>query len=89
VEVRPTGLLWLEATADDKRVIRRLLQPRENVVFNARDEINLRIGDVGAFDYSVNGRPGRPLGGPGQVRTIDITPDNYRAFLSTSPTRAP
>ena len=29
------------------------------------------------------------LGGPGEVRTIDITPDNYRAFLTTSPTSAP
>jgi hypothetical protein len=89
VEVRPRGLLWLEGTADGKRVIRRLLQPHENVVFDARGAINLRIGDAGAFDYSVNGQPGRPLGGPGEVRTIDITPDNYGAFLSTSTTSAP
>jgi hypothetical protein len=85
LEVRPTGLLWLEGTADGKRVIRRLLQPRENVVFDARAAINLRIGDAGAFDYSINGRAGRQLGGRGAVRTIDITPDNYRTFLSTSP----
>jgi cytoskeleton protein RodZ len=89
VEVRPTGLLWLEGTADGKRVIRRLLQPREMVAVTAREEITLRIGDAAAFDYSVNGRQGRPLGGPGEVRTIDITPDNYRTFLSTSPTSAP
>jgi len=83
VEIRPTGILWLEATADGQRVIRRLLQPREHVVVDAREEIRLLIGDAGAFDYSINGRPGRPLGGPGEVRTIEVNRANYGELLAT------
>jgi cytoskeleton protein RodZ len=84
VEIRPTGILWLEGTADGERVIRRLLQPREHIVIDARDEIRLLIGDAGAFDYSINGRPGRRLGGPGEVRTIDVNRANYEELLSTA-----
>jgi len=82
VEVRPTGPLWLEGTADGRRVVRRLLQPHETLVVEARDEMRLVIGDAGAFDFSINGRPGRPLGGPGQVRTVEVRRDNYRKFLA-------
>ena len=32
------------------------------------------VGDAGAFAFSVNGRPGKPLGDKGQVRTLKITP---------------
>lgn len=85
VEVRPTGFLWLEGSADGKRVVRRLLQPPEHLVLEARDEIRLLIGDAGAFAFSINGRPGRPLGRPGEVRTIDVTPGNYQEFLLPAP----
>jgi len=81
VEVRPAGLLWLEGTADGQRVIKRLLQPQEKFVVEAHNEIGLLIGDAAAFDFSINGRPGRPLGRPGEVRTLAITRDNYREFL--------
>lgn len=89
VEVRPAGLLWLEGTADGERVIRRLLQPGENLVVQARNEIKLVIGDAGAFDYSIEGLPGRRLGRPGQVRTIDVNWSNYREFLLTAPNGSP
>jgi cytoskeleton protein RodZ len=85
IDVRPTGLLWLEGTADGERVVRRLLQPPERLVLEARDEIRLVIGDAGAFAFSINGRPGRPLGRPGEVRTIDVTPGNYQEFLLPAP----
>ena len=83
MDVRASGLLWLEGTADGKLVVRRLLQPHETIVVNARDEIRLLIGDAAAFDYAIEGRPGRRLGGPGQVRTIDVTRTNYGQFVST------
>jgi hypothetical protein len=84
VEVRPTGPLWIDATADGERVLFRLLQPDEPVTIEAKKEIVLRVGDAGALEYSINGRAGRRLGGPGQVRTIRLTPDDYPRFLQAA-----
>ena len=35
-------------------------------------EAVVEIGDAGAFAFSVNGRPGKPLGDKGQVKTLKL-----------------
>jgi len=79
-EIRPSSVIWVTATADGKRVIYRLLQPGERVTVEARNEVSFRVGDAGAFDYSINGAPGKSPGAPGEVREFQITRDNYSAF---------
>lgn len=80
LEIRPSALIWVTATADGKRVIYRLLQPGEPVTVEARNEVSFRVGDAGAFAYSINGTPAKAPGAPGEVREFQITRDNYRAF---------
>ena len=36
----------------------------------------LKVGDGAACEFALNGRVAKPLGGPGQARTIKITPQN-------------
>jgi hypothetical protein len=73
--------LWLEAGADGQRLIYRLLNSGDREHVQAQREISLRVGDASAIAYSINGAPGRSLGGPGEIHEIRITPDNYRTFL--------
>ncbi|HJR60158.1 MAG TPA: RodZ domain-containing protein [Vicinamibacterales bacterium] len=80
LEIRPSSQIWVTAMADGKRVIYRLLQPGEHVTVEARNEVSFRVGDAGAFDYSINGTPAKPPGAPGEVREFQITRDNYRSF---------
>lgn len=80
LELTATGETWLAATADGTRVVYRLLRPGEHVALEATDGITMRIGNAGALEYKVNGRPGIPLGGPGSVRTVQVTRDNYKTF---------
>ena len=80
IDIRPTAAIWVAATADGASVIYRLLKPGEQVVVEARKELSFRIGNAGAFIYSINGVPGKPLGGPDEVREFDITADNYQTF---------
>jgi transcriptional regulator with XRE-family HTH domain len=80
IDIRPTAPIWVAATADGASVIYRLLKPGEQVVVEARKELSFRIGNAGAFVYTINGVPGKPLGGPDEVREFDITADNYRTF---------
>ena len=81
MEIRPTRLMWVTGFADGKRVIYRLLGPGERVRVDARNDLSFRVGDAAAFEFSLNGAPGKPLGRSGEVREFHITRDNYRDYI--------
>ncbi len=80
VEIIPTRVVWVEATADGKRILYALVPPDQRRVIEARQEFLLRVGDAGAFRYMVNGVQGREVGRPGEVREMRITRQNYLTF---------
>lgn len=80
IEIRPNAAIWVAATADGTSALYRLLQPGERVVIEAQKELSFRIGNAGAFVYSINGVPGKPLGGPDEVREFEITRENYQTY---------
>jgi hypothetical protein len=80
VEIRPSAAIWVAATADGERVMFRLLQPGERVTVEARNELSFRVGNAGAFVYSLNGVPGKPVGAAGEVTAFRISRDNYQTF---------
>jgi cytoskeleton protein RodZ len=89
VEINPTRVVWVEATADGKRILYALISPDQRRVIEARQEFLLRVGDAGAFRYMVNGVQGREVGGPGEVREVRITRQNYLTFQQTRATSDP
>jgi transcriptional regulator with XRE-family HTH domain len=78
IELAPEGPCWIEAAADGTLVVYRLMDAGDRQTIDARETIQLKVGDPGALRFTVNGQPGRPLGPPGQPVTIRITPDNLR-----------
>jgi hypothetical protein len=72
----------VSATVDGRLVVYRLMAPGEHATLDARNEISLRVGDAGVFVFSINGAPGRSLGGQGQAVTIRITQGNYSTLLA-------
>jgi hypothetical protein len=80
IEIRPTRVMWVAAAADGKRVLYRLLKPGETVKLEATNEFWFRMGDAGAFEYSLNGVSGKPLGASGEVREVQITRDSLESF---------
>ena len=89
VEINPTRVVWVEATADGKRILYALISPDQRRVIEARQEFLLRVGDAGAFRYLVNGVQGREVGGPGEVREVRITRQNYLTFQQARATSDP
>ncbi len=81
IDLHPTGPCWVSLTIDGQRVFARVLESGEREVYEARDQIILWVGDAGVFEFSINQRPGRSLGGRGQVVTVEIDRANYRSFL--------
>lgn len=80
MEIRPAGTIWVAATADGATAIYKLLQAGQRVTIEGR-EFSFRIGNAAAFDYSINGRPGKTLGAPDEVREFVVTTANYRDYL--------
>ena len=80
IEIQPSRVMWVAGTADGKRVIYRLVEPGERVRLDAQNDFWFRVGDAGAFVYSINGSPSKPLGSPGEVREVTINRENYKAL---------
>ena len=80
LEIRPAAPIWVAGAADGNRVLYRVLAAGEHVTVEARNDLAFRIGNAAAFTYAINGRPGKPLGAPDQVREFRITRENYRTF---------
>jgi hypothetical protein len=74
IEVHPVSECWVSLTVDGRKLFARLMQPGEREKQIVQREAVVEIGDAGAFAYSVNGRPGKPLGEKGQVKTLRLTP---------------
>ncbi len=73
---------WIQVYADGELKINGLKQAGEKVECDAQKEFVIRTGNAGGFALTLNGKPGKSLGGPGVVlNNIRITPDNYDQFL--------
>ncbi len=83
IELAPKGPCWLAAAADGTPQFARLLQAGEREVIEAHDDLVLRVGDPGTLVYSINGRPGKLLGTPGEPVNVRITRRNFREFLGS------
>jgi hypothetical protein len=69
-----------ERTADGQRVIYRPLNAGERTQVDAKEAVDLRIGDPAACAFTINGAaahaPRRR-----QAVNVHLTPQNYREFL--------
>ena len=82
LDIAPRESCWLSATADGQRVIYRLLNAGEHTQVEAKDAVDLRIGDPAAFAFTINGAAARALGAAGEAVSVHLTPQNYREYLS-------
>jgi cytoskeleton protein RodZ len=74
LDLHPTAECWISLTIDGRKLFARLMKPGEHESHPVAREAIVEVGDAGAFAYSINGRPGKPLGNKGQVRTLRLTP---------------
>jgi transcriptional regulator with XRE-family HTH domain len=81
LEIQPRESCWLSATADGQRVIYRLLNAGERTQVDAKEAVDLRIGDPAACTFTINGAAAHPPGAAGEAVNIHLTPQNYREFL--------
>jgi cytoskeletal protein RodZ len=81
LEVYPISDCWVSLTVDGRKLFARVMQPGERESHLVLREAIVEVGDAGAFGFSVNGRPGKPLGDKGQVKTLKLTPSTFAQFV--------
>lgn len=81
LELAAEGPCWVSLRIDGRPIYARLFQAGDRDTHRARSEVVLTVGDAGVFRYTLNGRPGRPLGRSGQVVTVRINPTNLPEYL--------
>ena len=71
----------MSLTVDGRKLFARVMQSGERESHVVEREALVEVGDAGAFAFSVNGRPGKPLGDKGQVKTLKLTPATAAQFV--------
>jgi cytoskeleton protein RodZ len=59
---------WVAVQVDGVKVIDRVINEGETQTLTAKSEMVLSVGNAGGLTFTVNGRPGVPLGHEGEVR---------------------
>jgi cytoskeletal protein RodZ len=82
---------WVAVVADGVKVIDRVMNEGEAQTVTAKGEMVLSVGNAGGITFTVNGRPGIPLGREGEVRrNIVITRQSLPSLLQqAAPASAP
>jgi hypothetical protein len=82
LELLARGPCWIEATADGDRVIYELAGAGASYALEGFDGVILKVGDPGAFSFTIDGAAGRSLGPPGRPSTVRITAATAQEFVS-------
>jgi cytoskeletal protein RodZ len=81
IEIHATGECWVSASVDGQRVMAKVLQPGDRATLTVHESALLSVGNAGAFEFTIDGRPGRALGERGETRTARITRQTLASYL--------
>jgi cytoskeleton protein RodZ len=81
LEIRPVGECWVRLSIDGKPVLGRVMQAGEVQTFIVQQVADVDVGDAAAFGFSVDGRPGKPLGGAKEVKSAHLTRQTLAQYL--------
>ncbi len=77
----PRGRCWVTVRSNGKIIFAGTMTPgdRQNLVLGGN--VSLTVGDAAAMTMEIDGKPAKPLGAAGQVRTLLMNAQNLQDFL--------
>jgi cytoskeleton protein RodZ len=80
---------WVKVKADGETVLDEVMQEGQTKTLEAHGELVLSVGNAGGLSFTVNDRPGVPLGRSGEVRrNIVITRESLPSLVQDHPVAA-
>ncbi|MBZ5632662.1 MAG: DUF4115 domain-containing protein [Acidobacteriia bacterium] len=80
-----TGSNWASVCADGQKVFERMFSASEAREFTFSDKAVVRLGNAGAVEIEVNGKPAGSAGRPGQLRLLELTAAGLRPLPMGDP----
>jgi cytoskeletal protein RodZ len=88
LELTFTAETWIHVAADRAIQLDGIKKPGDTAVCTARKEFILQTGNAAGFAFTLNGRPGKPLGASGAVMTdVRINRETLAGFLAAPANR--
>jgi cytoskeleton protein RodZ len=81
--INATEECWLSVSAGDAPLYAGLLEPEQEKRFPIQKPLKLTFGNAGGVKLSVNGKPLTSVGKQGEIRVLEINPENYQHYLAT------
>jgi cytoskeletal protein RodZ len=76
--------VWIELRVDGESVVDGVLEKGSETTVEMQDRALLSVSDAGALQWSIAGKPAKPLGNAGQLRqNIALDRSNLTALLET------
>jgi len=72
---------WVSLFSDGNHVLVKMLEPGESPTFAADERFYIIIGNAAGVNLSINGKPIKPLGKPGEVVKMLIDEENMQNLL--------
>jgi len=72
---------WVKVTTDGKVTVARLMQAGDQERVEVHDTATIRVGNAGAFAFTINGHPAKSLGPPGSIRTAVVSKDTLARYV--------
>src|SRR5262249_24675885 len=83
IDIDITETTWIKVKADGMTVnAGEILQPGTTKHFTAQNSLYLSVGNAGGLSLRINNMPAKSVGKSGQVRELNITPENVNSFIS-------
>jgi cytoskeletal protein RodZ len=74
---------WVSVSRDGNRVLVKLLEPGEDLSFDAVERFFVILGNAGGVRLKINGKRAKPPGNSGEVVKIMINAENVSELLAT------
>lgn len=81
-EISLTDRAWISVSVDGNKVFEGILEGGTEETWIAQNSIILTSGNAGGVELAVNGNRATPMGEPGTVQTVTLTPDTNPDTLS-------
>jgi hypothetical protein len=78
VQVVASEQTWVSITVNGRSVFSGTLQPNETRTLSRVERARMVIGNAGGVDVITDGKSIGPIGPPGQVRFVLLSPDGPR-----------
>ena len=72
---------WISVIIDGNPISSKTLHPGDNSTYNANERFEIRLGNAGGVNLTINGKPAKPLGKPGEVLNLLIDAQSIPGLL--------